>query len=194
MTREEEAAAIGAIAVVGAPGYYVTKLGEVFSGKSKSGPLRRLRPGRHTTGYSQYGLMIDGKARTMLAHQIVARAFLPPRPSGEHVVRHINGDPTDSRADNLAWGTQKENIHDKWTHGTMAVGNKNGAHTKPHRRARGSRAGGAKLDESQVIEIKRRLAAGAKGSHLAVEFGVLKTTISAIKNGRNWRHLPGDGT
>ena len=46
-----------------------------------------------------------------LVHRLVAQAFLAPPPSEKHTeVMHIDGDPANSRADNLRWGTRAENI------------------------------------------------------------------------------------
>ena len=45
------------------------------------------------------------------------------------------------------------------------------------------------MTEDQVVSILRRIYAGERGSALAHEFGVGKTTISAIKRGQNWRHM-----
>jgi hypothetical protein len=44
-----------------------------------------------------------------------------------------------------------------------------------------------KLDWAKVRVIRQRLAAGVKPAEIAVEFGVGRTTISAIKQGQSWR-------
>lgn len=54
---------------------------------------------------------------------------------------------------------------------------------------KGSQVGSALLNDDKVLEIRRRLAAGERGTDLAAEFLVKKATISAIKAGRTWRHL-----
>lgn len=189
--RDEEARSLGARPIPFAPGYYVTSTGVVFSAKRrrKDLPLRRLRPGRHPQGYPLYGLCIGTRVKTIAAHRIVALVFLPPRPSRKHNVRHLDGDAANNDVSNLVWGTQRENIHDKWRHGTMACGRRNGRFTHPESTPRGSACVAAKLSERQVREIRRRLARGDLGVDLAREFGVVKTTISAIKRGQNWKHL-----
>jgi HNH endonuclease len=192
MNRDLEARTLGAVPVDGAPGYYVTRSGDVYSSRRLRAekPLRKLRRGRHPQGYPQHGLVVDGKTITVYLHHIVAAAFLPPRPSSQHVVRHDDGNVDNAHAENLLWGTQLENILDKHRHGTMATGDRNGRRTHPEA-CRGEKIGGSKLTESQVMEIRRRLSDGEPGSSLAREFRVLKTTISSIKNGRNWKHLGG---
>ena len=52
---------------------------------------------------------ISGK--THYVRRLVALAFLPPPPSDTHTqVNHEDGDPANSRADNLAWVTPSENV------------------------------------------------------------------------------------
>jgi hypothetical protein len=45
-------------------------------------------------------------------HVIVALTFHGPRPPKAHA-RHLNGNHFDNRPANLAWGTSRENEHDK---------------------------------------------------------------------------------
>jgi hypothetical protein len=55
--------------------------------------------------------------RTPLVHHLIAETFHGPRPEGM-VVRHLNGNPLDNRAENLRWGTYTENNLDAVAHGT----------------------------------------------------------------------------
>ena len=60
------------------------------------------------------------------------------------------------------------------------------------RSARGSKHPNARLTETQVGEIRRRVAAGEQKSALAREFGVVKSTITyTLGNGwkPGWRHI-----
>jgi hypothetical protein len=47
----------------------------------------------------------------------------------------------------------------------------------------------ARLTESQVIEIKKRLADGERRVLLASEYGVSTTAINRIATGKSWAHL-----
>ncbi len=44
-------------------------------------------------------------------HRLVCLAFHGPKPFPEAVVIHIDEDAHNNRADNLRWGTQKENLN-----------------------------------------------------------------------------------
>lgn len=57
--------------------------------------------------------------------------------------------------------------------------------TRASRRKRGYRA----LTASQVLEIKRRLAAGEGASSISREFKVHLSTVNAIKWGKTWKHV-----
>jgi hypothetical protein len=168
-----------------APGYFVREDGAVFS--ERQGARKRLKTGSDAFGYANHGLMINKRVRTMRVHVIVAFVFLGPKPSALHGVRHKNGDHTNNHYKNLAWGTQQENIDDRERHGRTARGKRNGAHTHPEKVRRGEEASAARLTVKDVVVIRRRLANGELGICLAREFGVAKTTISAIKNGHTWR-------
>jgi hypothetical protein len=66
----------------------------------------------------------DGSARRrFLVHRLVCEAFNGPGLPGQ-VARHLNGDPLDNRAVNLAWGTQVDNMLDSVSHGTHPMGSK----------------------------------------------------------------------
>jgi hypothetical protein len=86
----------------------------------------------------------------------------------------LNGDSSDDRPGNLAWGTQAENAQDTVKHGKTTKGSKNKQH---------------KLDEAQVLSIRQRFADGESGSALADEFGVSHPTICDIVAGRTWGWL-----
>lgn len=113
---------------VGWEGFYeVSNLGRVRSVdrfvKRKDGRERRA-PGRilkacttKSGGYQAVNLQGDGKHRTSKTSQLVALAFLGPRPSSMQV-RHKDGNPTNNRLDNLCYGTQSENAKDSVEHGT----------------------------------------------------------------------------
>ena len=72
-----------------------------------------VKPGGHV----RLCLRRGGRAEMFLAHRLVLAAFVGPCPEGM-VARHLNGEPTDNRLENLAYGTMSENTHDSVGHGT----------------------------------------------------------------------------
>lgn len=74
------------------------------------GRIRSLSVDR--AGYPRVGLCGNGMQVTRLVGHLVAEAFLGPRPDGAEC-RHLNDEPGDSRAVNLAWGTRTDNEADK---------------------------------------------------------------------------------
>lgn len=63
------------------------------------------------------------KQKSWHVHRLVLWAFVGPRLPGM-VSRHLNGNPTDNRLANLAYGTQSENMKDVVRHGRHKASNK----------------------------------------------------------------------
>ena len=105
--------------------YEVSSLGQVRStdrvvpAKNGSTAVRRgkvLSPATHR-GYLAVRLRNASRDRTVKVHTLVLEAFVGPKPDGLEA-RHLNGNSTDNRADNLVWGTRSENNLDRVAHGT----------------------------------------------------------------------------
>lgn len=94
--------------------------------------------------------------------------------------------------DHLWAGTQKENILDMEKKGRSRhpAGNNNGMRTCPESILKGSKKPNAKLNEKQVIQIRKLCANGKRGIKikLAKRFGVSHGLIGHIIHGRNWNH------
>lgn len=117
----------------------------------------------------------DGRWIGRKIGHLVLEAFVGPRVDGQ-VMRHLNGDGARNVPDNLAWGTQAENIADAVRHGTAP-------------RTQGEKNNKAKLDTAKVLEIRRRLSVGEGRGDLALEFGVTKSSIAFIAQRRSWAHI-----
>lgn len=106
------------------PGYEVTDDGRVFSVAHnwRGYGRRELEQDLNASGYPSVRLTLHGKRTRIAVHVLVAAHHLPPKPSALHEVRHLNGNKTDNRAANLAWGTRKENADDRQSHGRTARG------------------------------------------------------------------------
>ncbi|WP_399552352.1 NUMOD4 motif-containing HNH endonuclease [uncultured Microbacterium sp.] len=67
--------------------------------------------------YMRVGLSLAGRTDSWCVHRLVADAFHEPKPNPQAVVRHLNGDHLNNRAENLRWGTAAENSADMVAHG-----------------------------------------------------------------------------
>lgn len=158
-----------------APGYFATNTGEVITLSGWRG--REIQAvSTVMSGVKRYPavrVMVDGRRRTFNAHVLIAEAFHGPRPDGMQV-RHLDGDPTNNRPDNLRWGTAKENSADRIAHG---------------RQSTIASISNAKLTAQQVREIRARFAAGETHHQLAVEFDLSPNYIHRIARRESWKHV-----
>ena len=83
---------------------------------------------------------------------------------------HTCDNPRCCNPAHLYWGTHRQNMRDRDERGRTASGERNGR---------------AKLTAEQVREIRGRPDSQRK---LAVEFGVDRTTIRDIRQGKIWQH------
>lgn len=106
--------------VVGWEGKYrVSDTGEVRS-LPRAGTKGGILSQRYTAnGYARVNI----GGRSPLVHTLVLEAFVGPRPEGM-LARHLNGDQTDNRRENLQWGTPAENMQDRALHGRTFNSNK----------------------------------------------------------------------
>ena len=101
--------------------YLVSSLGRVWS-NHRGGRMRKQHK-KKKGGYGEILLALNGTMKMHLAHQLVALAFIGPRPKGQQV-RHLDGNPQNNALSNLAYGTGSENVHDSLEHGTQAEARK----------------------------------------------------------------------
>lgn len=124
---------------------------------------KRLSPAT-SNPYRQVHLSNGNGKVTLQVSTLVLNAFVGPRKKGQES-RHLNGDSHDDRLKNLKWGTPKENADDRIKHGTMT----------------------SKITEEQARYI---LAHGQSSAReLAELFGVSRSTVYAVRNGKTWSHL-----
>lgn len=170
--------------------YEVSRLGRVR--RTPSNPYYSrggmLRPAIGSNGYRKTRIIIDGALLDRHVHDLVAEAFIGPKPTGM-CVNHIDGNKLNNDASNLEYVTPARNSAHASELRLMATGERHGRHTMPHRTARGERTNTAKLLPSDVMAIRKRCERGESLTTIAQDYGVGKTTISAIKTRRNWRHV-----
>ncbi|MCS5478726.1 HNH endonuclease [Corynebacterium sp. YIM 101645] len=131
--------------------YFASDKGRVLSAYRQDG--RGLNMGRvlitstDVKGYPLVTLYRYGVPHTRRVHVLVLETFTGPRPEGMEA-RHLNGNKTDNRVDNLAWGTRSENTLDAVRHRTHPSAAKthckrghllDGANLKPSGLLRGHR-------------------------------------------------------
>jgi len=87
------------------------------------------------------------------------------------VTRHKDGSRTNNHADNLEWGSQRENIADKRRHGTHQQGEKHGM---------------AKLTADGVRDIR---SSSQPCKALAEKYGISVSRVKALRSGRGWKHV-----
>lgn len=100
--------------------YWISDTGRV---KNSDGHLL-VTPIRGS-GYQYVVLSLGSNENKKLTpvHTLVCETFHGPRPEGM-VCRHLDGDPLNNCSENLAWGTQSENMHDAVRHGRIHQANK----------------------------------------------------------------------
>lgn len=153
-------------------GYEITSDGEVWS--HKTGRFIKSFPDK--AGYLGLTLRREGRSVRRTIHQLVVESFVGPRPVGFELVRHLNGDHTDNRVENLAYGTFRENSLDTIRHGN-------------HRKSKSN----AKLTVLQVSEIRSLIQEGGmRQSDIGLLYGVSNCAISRIKTGFTWSEAKSD--
>jgi hypothetical protein len=167
------------------PRYQVSNLGRVRS-CAKPGHPNRDRAVRRTDtwrilktsklskkGYASVTLHVEGqKEKREYVHRLVLLAFVGPSPEGKPNVRHLDGDHDRNHLDNLAWGSQAENLADMDTHGT---------------RLRGDTHQNMKYTDADIAEMRRLYAEGVPRREVAVRFCADPTYVSKLVNGQRGR-------
>lgn len=142
-------------------------------GRVRTDEGRVLKLTQGSTGYLYAHLRGLSKARKCAtAHSLVAHCFHGPRPKGLQV-RHLDGDPLNNRADNLAYGTARQNAQDAKMHGTLV---------------RGQGFKNARLTDRGVAAIRRlngfvplRVMADAMGASISI--------VSQAARRETWQHI-----
>lgn len=163
------------------PRYCISEDGTVLSICSRNGrgaakpwgEAHRIAPVIAPNGYHRVSLCSGGHTQQAAVHTLVLETFVGPCPH-RHECRHLDGNKTNNRISNLAWGTHSENMHDRVLHGTSCRGEKNGI---------------AKLKATDVLEIRRRAESGEPHRAIASDFHIARVTVSGIKNRHNWKHI-----
>lgn len=120
----------------------------------------------------------NGKVR-LFVHQLITLTFIGECPEGQEV-NHINGNREDNRLSNLEYCTHRQNIQHAHETGL----------THPQH---GSQRYNAKLNDEDIVFIRKAWRSGIRQDDLAVKFGVSSSLISKICNGKRWGHIALEG-
>lgn len=129
-------------------------------------PGRILKPQKQKSGHLYIRHLGGRLGKLVWVHRLVYEAFNGPVPEGLDV-RHLDGDPGNNTPTNLALGTRVENAHDVYEYG--------GRYRKLYR--------------ADVVEIRRRLAAGDRQNQIAKDYGVSAQTISNIQTRKTFDYF-----
>lgn len=143
------------------------------TGRAFGAVVGRILKPTYRSRYPMVKLVDCGRVRDVAVHILVCEVFHGPRTEG-CVARHLDGDATNSRADNVAWGTQIDNMADARRHGSLCVG------TRHH---------SAKLTEAAVLQLLAEAKAGATIGELAKQYGLSRAATRRIVTHQRWRHL-----
>ena len=125
---------------------------------------------RDDDGYGRVQIGKTPRRPHRVAYEIAYGAI----PAGA-LVLHRCDNPSCVRPDHLFLGTHADNVRDRDAKG---------------RTARGSRQGGAILDEARVARMRSLRRSGVSARRLATSFGVSEPTVYAVLSRRMWRHVP----
>ena len=123
-----------------------------------------------------YGVYNGGPHKTIRVHRTMWEHRYGQIAEGMHICHKC-----DVRAccnvDHMFIGSNADNTADKVAKG---------------RQTKGSKIGRSKLTESQVSDIKSRLARGEKQAAIAAIYGVVQCSVADINTRRTWRHVSGE--
>ncbi len=142
------------------------------------------------TGYVAvcgYGVMKCG-GRPTYAHRISYMLFRGPI-ADKLQVCHTCDNPRCINPDHLFLGTGRENIQDAAAKGRIRHGDSHPWRLHPELVPKGEGHGQHVLTESEVLEIRALVQAGATWAAMAARYGVGRGTIGHVVMRRTWRHI-----
>lgn len=170
--------------IEGYEGYYqVSDHGRVKSldryvghlGKNKA--LKKSRVFRN--GWMNKSLIVclskEDQSKGFLIYRLVAKAFIP-NPLEKPEVNHLDGNRYNNHISNLEWATRSENEKHAYDTGLYIS-------------RKGSQMHCAKLNESQISEIKDLFKQGVSRKNIASAFKIDYSQACKIIKGSSWKHL-----
>ena len=155
--------------------YFINKKGELYTDFGKKRMKEALK-----NGYVKNCLILkDGTQKFYFRHRLVMMCFQPREDQASLQVNHIDGNKENNSFENLEWCTNQENRIHAVKIGLAAS-------------LKGEDNPASKLLESQVIDMIQDLLHHVPYSQICKKYNCSKSTVSAIKNKRNWVYLTKD--
>lgn len=141
----------------------------------RSKPFKVLKSIKLDNGYLRIILCKKSKIKQYYIHRLVLETFVGPCPPRMEC-RHLDGDPQNNKLENLCWGTRKENMKDRISHGTSST--HSDGFTINNR---------DKLNKKSIIEIRELIKRGWADIEIGYIYKVHHNTIADIRLNRTWR-------
>jgi len=165
--------------VVGYEGLYsVSNFGNIRSEGVLRGTVsgKLLKPQKWGRGYLYISLYKNQKPTTKKIHRLVLESFVGKRKKGI-VSNHKNGNKQDNRLCNLEYCTVSQNGKHAFDTG-LRISQK------------GEECGRAKLNEKDVIKIRKLYKTGKyMKKDIAEMFNITPTNVYSIVNKKSWKHV-----
>lgn len=150
----------------------------VLNGNKHWQPERIFKKYLNNRGYEELKLYKGNREfKNVQLHRLVAQAFIP-NPNNYPQINHIDGNPENSRVENLEWCTNSMNTKHAYDTGL-----------KDPKNYKGSANCNAKLTDEQVINIRLDRKNGMSISEVSIKYGIRKNHVGLISNGHIWKHL-----
>lgn len=152
--------------------YFINKKGELFTNYGQEKLKDCLK-----NDYVKNSLILkDGTSKFFFRHRLVMICFCYRDDYKNLQVNHIDGNKKNNSLENLEWCTNQENRIHAVKLGLAAS-------------LKGEENPASKLLESQVIDIIHDLLNHVPYSVICKKYNCSKSTVSAIRNKRNWKYL-----
>lgn len=146
---------------------------EIIYGNKSKGEYHNRKGQLLTPTLSGGYKTVSLSGKTFTVHSLVGEHFLD-KPYGDFVLNHKDYNKENNFYKNLEYVTQGDNIRHNYLAGNANIGIKQKD---------------AKLNEKQILEIKKLLDTDISQNKIAKQFNVSPTTITDIKKGRKWKHI-----
>jgi len=137
---------------------------------------------RHPQGYGLFW----AHPKDVCAHRFSFELANGPIPEGMEICHRCDNPPC-VRPSHLFLGTHADNMADCAAKGRAAKGERNGRHTKPASTVRGERSGRCKIDDRQLIELRKLSSEGWSTRDLSARFGITTKHVCFIRARPEWR-------